>query len=148
MSSIGTPTSNLTFRPSRPLTRRLNSGVGPAIAFRSLSGSARLVQSASSVVIGRANSHQRRNRVTPLRCVSLRWSLLGKPIGISGAIACRITAHVVALVAFKLLTALRRSWLPHAFKHQLATDRSSKVHCFGITLAQLIVQADVLTHAA
>ena len=47
---------------SRPLTRRLNKGVGPAIAFRSLSGSARLVQFASSVVIGRAHRHQRRNR--------------------------------------------------------------------------------------
>ena len=126
----------------------LNSGVRPAIAFRSLSGSARLVQFASSVVIGRAHGHQRRNRSTRLRCSSWRWSPLGKPIGISGAIACRTTAHVLALVALKLLAALRSSRLLHALKRLLATYRSSKVHRFGITLAQLVVQADVLTHAA
>ena len=93
------------------------------------------MQFASHLVIGQAHRHRQRDRGSHLHCSSWRWSSLGEPIGIVGAIARRIFMHAVALFVLKLLAARQGSWLPRAFKRLLATYRSSKVHRLGITLA-------------
>jgi hypothetical protein len=56
-----------TSQSSRPLTRRLISGVSPAIAFRSLRGSARCGQRASDAACGQECRYQQRNRSSPHR---------------------------------------------------------------------------------
>ena len=96
---------------SRPLTRRLNKGVSPAIACRFLAGFLRSEQCASVAVRWRVHRHQRRNRSSPI----LVPRGAGRPLASPSVSASRSrfasSCMFAALVVHRQLVALRGSRL-------------------------------------